>query len=127
VGRGPGIPFPGAWQRGSPLLSSTLAPSGVLVDQPEPRFFYLPNRESRDGRKRKSQSTNIKRKRVAPVGTEVQQRNLVPMGPYPIACDKGGQRDGAKQPFKTIAGKIIGLGETDPIESKDNHGSSERG
>ena len=57
----------------------------------------------------------------------MQMMMLLPMGPYPIACDKGGQRDGTKQPFKTIAGKIIGLGETDPIEAKDNHGSSERG
>ena len=49
------------------------------------------------------------------------------MGPYPIACYEDGQRDGTKQPFKTVAGKIIGLGETNPIEAEDNHGSSERG
>jgi hypothetical protein len=51
---------------------------------------------------------------------------LVPMGPYPIACYKRRQCDGAKQPFKTVGRQIIGLGETDPIEAQDSYGSSER-
>ena len=58
----------GGWAEGRVFLSrergsagarcspSALAPSGVLVDQPESRFFYLPNRESRDEEKEKAKA-----------------------------------------------------------------------